>query len=957
MARMPVALPTRFAAARRARLVGRRYELEVLERVCERVFAGQSQVVLLGGEPGAGKTRLAAEVACTLLDHDATVLVGTATRDAGVPYQPFAEMLDRLLLVSRPGDLTRLTPELGLLSRHAGRHLPDGAMPAGEGRRDLFEAVAAVLRGVAENGPLAVILDDLHWAQLPTLALLDHVIHACLDAPVLVLGTFRTTEPDRSADLSARLADLHRLDNVRRLDLAGLDTDDITEFVRVHGGLSAAAARGPASVLRDRTGGNPFFLRETWLDLERRGGVAALRGPQRVPESVGETVAARLAGLGEPARELIGVAAVLGDQFDLSTLVRAGDTGHAESMDALDAATAVGLIEEGGTAGRYGFVHALTRQAVLDRLPQSRRTMLHARVAAALEEHHDPALVPRIAYHYLVAHVLGFAEPAQRYAVEAARSAAHSMAFEEAATWYEKAAALPAVDPETRAELSLEAATNQLRAGDAARARIIYDRLANAPDPLIRLRAAIGLEESTARPGLGSPRAADLLGSAIEACGFAEDDHRYARALGSLSRALAFAGRTDEARVAGARAIDLARRTGDRAVLAHALKTSLWHGLAPDMAPTQIDRSTELARICAASGDQETLSVASYFRSVVSYLTGRPRDLAEAVTDLRRSAEATGQPWTNYFADCVSQGRVFLEGDFDHAERLALRTLEWGAAFGVDTADGSFGVQAYMIRRETARLEPARRLLTGRESFADRWVPGLLALYTELGLADGIRRALRHLLDRDLAAHTSGAQWPIELAYMIDAAVAVGDREAAATLRPFAAAYAGKNLFGGQFIALFGSADRQLARLAEVLGDIDAAERHFAVALEMDRRMASVVHTADTLACHALMLHRAGRDSARARDLAAQATSLAEPIGQVRVLRRLEELRTAPEVLTAREAQVIRLLAQGLSNREIGARLHISGNTAANHIRSILMKTGAANRTQAARYATDNGLA
>ena len=192
---------------------------------------------------------------------------------------------------------------------------------------------------------------------------------------------------------------------------------------------------------------------------------------------------------------------------------------------------------------------------------------------------------------------------------------------------------------------------------------------------------------------------------------------------------------------------------------------------------------------------------------------------------------------------------------------------------------------------------------------------------------------------------------------MVDAAVALGDRDAVVTLRPFVSAYAGSNLIGGQFIALFGSADRQLARIAEVLGDLYSAERHFAVALEMDRRMASVVHTADTLAHHALMLHRAGRDPARAKDLAAQARDLAGPIGQARVLRRLDALRTAPEVLTAREAQVIRLLAEGLSNREIGVRLRISGNTAANHIRSILMKTGAANRTQAARYAAEHGLA
>ena len=168
------------------------------------------------------------------------------------------------------------------------------------------------------------------------------------------------------------------------------------------------------------------------------------------------------------------------------------------------------------------------------------------------------------------------------------------------------------------------------------------------------------------------------------------------------------------------------------------------------------------------------------------------------------------------------------------------------------------------------------------------------------------------------------------------------------------------NLIGGQFVAVFGSADRYLGQVAALLGDRDGAERHFAAALAMDRQMGSVVHIAETLAAHALAVHAAGTDPARARDLATQACALAEPIGQVRVLRRMQPLRAAapgPAGLTAREVEVLGLLARGLSNREIGARLFISANTAANHIRSILMKTGAANRTQAARYATEHRLA
>jgi DNA-binding NarL/FixJ family response regulator len=176
-------------------------------------------------------------------------------------------------------------------------------------------------------------------------------------------------------------------------------------------------------------------------------------------------------------------------------------------------------------------------------------------------------------------------------------------------------------------------------------------------------------------------------------------------------------------------------------------------------------------------------------------------------------------------------------------------------------------------------------------------------------------------------------------------------------LLPLVADYTGMNIVSGMLVATFGSADRYLARIAAFLGDHAAAERHFAAATAMDRRMRSTVHTAETLAHHALFLAGIGQ-TGRARLLAREARDLAEPIGQHRVLRALDSLaRSAgPDGLTEREVDVLRLVAGGLSNQEIGAHLHISPNTAANHVRSILMKTGAANRTRAAVYAADHRL-
>jgi DNA-binding CsgD family transcriptional regulator len=197
----------------------------------------------------------------------------------------------------------------------------------------------------------------------------------------------------------------------------------------------------------------------------------------------------------------------------------------------------------------------------------------------------------------------------------------------------------------------------------------------------------------------------------------------------------------------------------------------------------------------------------------------------------------------------------------------------------------------------------------------------------------------------------------MELVFMVEGALALQDREAVRTLRSLLAEYQGMNLVSGTLIATFGSTERFSGRVAAFLGDHAAAERDFVAALEMDRRMRSVVHTAETLAHHALFAATLGQTN-RARDLADQARALAEPIGQDRVVRTLEALErpTGPDGLTDRELDVLRLLAAGLSNQEIGARLHISGHTAANHVRRILLKTGAANRTQAAMYAAQHQL-
>ncbi len=962
---VPPPLPPDLVGRRRGPFVGRDAELTVFEQAWQRVNSGTRQMVFVGGEPGAGKSRLVAEVAATLTRQGAAVLVGSCTTDAGVPYQPFAEALDRLLLAGPAGclaeELTEVGPQLRRLSAHVGRHTPDVAAAGEAGqaataRRVLLDALTTFLRRLTAERPVILVLEDLHWAQLPTLVMLEHLLIGCADARMLVLATFRTTLPDRSDELIGRLAEMHRFDGVRRLDLEGLDTEAIAEFVSGSGGLTPPAARTTAALLRDKTGGNPFFLTELCAELERRGGLATLGALQTVPASIGDAVARRLAGLGAEVREIIEQAAVLGETFDLPALVAGSDTDLTATLAAVDAAEGVGLIRAvPGSDGEFSFVHALTREAVTARMAASRLRIMHARAAEALEGRADPAVVPRLANHYLLAHVLGYHEQALRYALESAGMAEHSLAYEVAAGWYERAASLPELSVAQRASTNLRAAANHVRAGDFARARAMYEAITATDDPLIRLDAAIGYEDANWRPGLADSKAADLLASALESCDLTADDPRYVRALGSLGRALAFAGEPARARDISALAIDHARTAADPTVILHALETSLWHGLTPEMCETQWRRSTELARMALQRRDYETVAAASHFRALASYQAGRPDDLASSVADMQRSAHASGQAFFNFVGACVQGGLDYLHGDFAGAERWADIGLRTGSSLG-DSTEGSHGVQMFMIRRETGGLKRFGDYLDGTETFTGRWVPGLLALYTEVGCERGLTRALNRLLNRNLADRTDEAQWPMELIFMLEAALAVADHEAISALRPYIARYQGRNVMSGQFVALFGSADRYLARIAAITGESDCAQEYFGAALEMDRRMGAMVHVAETLARRALFETALDRVD-EARRLAAEARAIAEPIGQTRILDLVGPLlASGPDGLSDREVEVLRLLAAGLSNRAIGQRLCISTNTAANHVRAILLKTGAANRTQAAMYAAEHEL-
>ncbi len=964
-------MPVRLSGTAHRVFVGRARELAEFEQAWAGVLSGIRQVVFVGGEPGAGKSRLSAEVSTVLHERGAVVLLGDCIDEFGPPYQPFVQPLEALmpdLLSGRlpladgaSAEATVITDRLATLTGQR-----SGKADAGEHRRRLYDAAVDAIRAAAAQRPVVLLLDDLQWAGSAGLQLLGYLVEQTAESRVLIVGTHRTTEPDRSRPMERALATLYRLDGVRRIDLEGLDAHDIADYLVRASGISASRARTLAGDLRDQTGGNPFFLRELWRDMAAHGwpkqaSAAALAAP----ESIRHTIESRLDRMTAPHREVLELAAVIGEEFDVITLVAASDWTHDTTLEAVDAAVAAGLVESApGEEGSFRFPHTLARSAVLGLLSSSRRAHEHARVAQVIETRSPDSdrYVQQLAYHYAGAHTLGYADKAVRYLIEAAGLADRSLAHDDAARWLEQAAQLTD-RPAERDSLLLDASRSRLLGGDFARARALGEQVAMHGSPLNRVRGAVAFEAGSWRPGLPGERAVELLSAALAGLDRDPADPDYVRAIASLGRALAFTGSTDEARALGNRAIELAEAIGDDDLLADTLQASLWHGVNPRDAPEKLNRATRLSELAHRTGDLGQLGPGAYYRGVIAYQRGDLTSMDRAYSDMVLTARATGQDFFRYMAGCTEYAHHFLAGDFAAAERTCVGLMEMGESFGTDDTEGPYGVQMYMVRRETGAIDQVRPLISGEEGLGDHWAPGLLAIYTELEMTKPASRLLRWMLDHQIGAYEGTAQWPGVLAFLVEAAVTLEDIDAAKRLRNPLLEYAGLNLVAGQFVAVFGSADRYLGAVDSLLGT-GTPEEWFAAAAEMDRRMSAPVHEALTLVEHARHLHRNGAQAHRILRLTDQARALAEPIGHHRVLRQLDALTPTsgdepvgpPSTLTAREIEVVRLVGEGLSNREIARRLVITENTAANHVRSILAKTGSDNRTQAAMYAAAQGL-
>ncbi len=439
-------------------LAGRSEVFDRLVTEWKESSTGSRRVVLLAGEPGVGKTRLATELALVARDHDGLVLAGRCDEDLGLAFQPFVEALRFQLEL---GEAVAPTAWLGPLAAELVRLVPEvadrvpGAVPArGDAeseRARLFEAVTGWLRATAAAVPTLLVLDDIHWADPPTLALFRHLVHESANDQIMVLGTYRDTDLDRSHPLAAALAELRRSGVVQRVPIDGLDRDGVAQFLERSAGhdLDDAGVALAEAVFAE-TGGNPFFVGEIMRNLVESGALVVRDGRWTsdlsleevgLPEGVREVVGRRISRLDEPTQKCLSVAAVIGAEFDVRVLADVLGADEDDVLDQLDGARATGLLNEVGL-DRYRFGHALVRTTLLEELTTTRRVRTHRKIGEALEVRHGAhpeKVLTELAFHFGEAAAAGVADKAADYAARAGDAAMDASAADDAIRWYSHA--------------------------------------------------------------------------------------------------------------------------------------------------------------------------------------------------------------------------------------------------------------------------------------------------------------------------------------------------------------------------------------------------------------------------------------------------------------------------------------------------------------------------------------
>ena len=565
--------PKAASDASRRPFVGRDRELAELVAGLEGAFAGNGRLVLLAGEPGIGKSRLADALDGARALARGGVLVGRCWEAGGAPaYWPWIQALRvhlrdtepdalRAQLGSDAAVLAQLLPEL----RERFPELEEPPPLEGEGARfRLFEAVRSFLGSAAEDRPVVVVLDDLHAADEPSLLLLQFAARGLEDSRLLIVGAYRDVDPTLRDPLTSALAELVREPHTTQIALSGLSAANVAEYLE----LSTGTAPGPGLVeaIHAETEGNALFVSETVQLLAAEGGVEGADAHLTIPPGVRAVIGKRVARLSDRCREMLVAASVMGREFGIDALTELSELAPDQLMDVLNEAMAERVLDDvPGAPGRVRFSHVLIRDTLYDELTAARRMQLHREVGEALEAAYasdpEPHLA-ELAQHFVAAAPLGVRDKAVEYARRAGQRTAAQLAFEEAARHYEIALTL-AEDERERCELLIALGDAEGRAGDMPASKAAFRQAAE-------LAERAGLAQHLARAAIGyggrfawarsmaDPEMVPLLERALAAIGDGDSALRV-RVLARLATAARDEPRRERRAALGEEALRIAR--------------------------------------------------------------------------------------------------------------------------------------------------------------------------------------------------------------------------------------------------------------------------------------------------------------------------------------------------------------------------------------------------------------
>jgi class 3 adenylate cyclase len=924
---------------------GRSRELAVLRTGLRSAQKGQGRLILLGGDPGIGKTRITEEFARESRAAGMQVLSGRCHEGEGAPaYWPWIQVLrtlarsrDTSSLRSQMGagapDLVQMLPELRHLLPGLAATPPD-SLDTEHARFRLYDSFAGFLREAARGTPLVLILDDLHWADRPSLALLGALVRDLAGMQLLVIGTHRIAEGPGHA-LSGLLSNLRREPAAELLHLRGLHEDDMQRLLDVLAGspLPVAVSRG----LARESEGNPFFAGELFRHMIERGALQFRSmwvqdtdsHALGLPEGVSEVIERRLSNLSRPCLRVLEAAAVIGRAFDAALLAQVAGVAMAPLLALLDEAVSARVLERPLNAGDpWRFVHALIRETLYRHLPDAGRVAAHRKVGDAIEA--NAGLAPpviELAHHFRQCLAADTADRVLRYSSAAGESASARFAYEEAVTHFTnalEAAALCRDDASRRVDLRLRLADALRCAGDSERARQTYVAVADEARG-----AGLGPEQARAALGLGSvsfgaswwanliadPTLLRLLREARRAVG---DEHPELRSriAARISLELYCTEAWEYCTDVADEAVAFSARLGPSVAAATAAAVKCVAAVRPQHGAGHMDRVRECLALGEASGSRVAV-INAHVLHFFDFSTCTDRDeLDRCIDGYQKLADEMREAQHLWYGLMLRAMQRMLDGDMGEAERAAAAALEIGQRAEDRNSAMIYGGQMGIIRffqGRSAELESPFRGFAVRYPAIHGWSAALALSLAEGDRADEARAELDRFGATAFSSLRTDNLWFNAMAMFSVAALACGHAGAAQRLYDLLLPYANCYAFCPPGLGARGPIAFSLACCALMLRRYEDTARFADLAVQNARRMRDRPFElyAQCLQGAVLGVRPTRGDPARGRELILAAEASCAPLG-VAPLSHRRWFRTRIREMAARngnEAAVEEILA------------------------------------------------